>query len=445
VLPQLRTLESSIDVSGKVKPSTIEPCSFNEQTGVRHDRGERPQGPSPSLQREEKRGVTRVFVLSKDETPLMPCHAARARELLAKGKAVVVRRIPFVIRLKHNPNKPGTQPVAIKQDPGAKTTGIAIVRVSPIAHYVLHLSEVTHRGAAIKDSLIQRRAFRRNRRTRKTRYRPARFENRTKAEGWLPPSLQSRVDSVMSWVSRYRRWCPITMIVVETVRFDTQLLINPEISGKGYQQGTLAGYELREYLLEKWERRCAYCGAENVPLEIDHVQPRSRGGSDKASNLVMACQDCNRAKGNQPVESFLDSDPERLKRIKSQLQILLKETGAVNATRTKILQELFKTGLALEVSTGGKTKFNRSRFNVPKTHALDAACTGNTPSLERWNIPALAIKTCGRGSYKRTNTDASGFARGYLMRKKKVFGFQTGDIVSASVPRVSEPEAISGE
>jgi hypothetical protein len=47
-----------------------------------------------------------------------------------------------------------------------------------------------------------------------------------------------------------------------------QKLENPEISGIAYQQGTLAGYELREYLLEKWGRKCAYCDATNVPLQI---------------------------------------------------------------------------------------------------------------------------------------------------------------------------------
>ena len=240
VLPQLRTLEVLVDAPGKLKPGTTKtgsPCA--DQTGFQHGRGERPQGPSPSLQGEENSGVTRVFVLSKDATPLMPCCAARARELLKKGKAVVVRRYPFVIRLKHNPNLPATQPVAIKLDPGAKTTGIALVRLTSSAQIVLHLSELTHRGAYIKESLGQRRSLRRNRRVRKTRYRAPRFDNRTRTEGWLPPSLQSRVDNVMSWVGRYRRWIPITSIVVETVRFDTQKLLNPEISGLEYQQGTL--------------------------------------------------------------------------------------------------------------------------------------------------------------------------------------------------------------
>jgi 5-methylcytosine-specific restriction endonuclease McrA len=433
MLPQSRTLKGSVDAPGKVKPGTTETRSLDEQAGVQHNRGERSQEPSPA--QAEQGGVTRVFVLSKDGTPLMPCQAARARELLAKGKAVVVRRIPFVIRLKHNPNEPAMQLIAIKLDPGSKTTGLAVVRVSPVAHHVLHLSEITHRGAAIRSSLIQRRAFRHIRRMRKTRYRPSRFNNRTRSKGWLPPSLQSRVDNLISWVARYRRWCPISEIAVETLRFDPQLLLNPEISGIGYQNGTLAGYELREYLLEKFNRCCAYCGAENVRLEIDHVQPRSRGGTNKASNLVMACHECNRTKGNQLIESFLGSDSEHLKRIKSQLQVSLRAAAAGNATRTKILHELFKTELPVEASTGGETKFNRSRFNVPKTHALDAACVGNTPSLIGWNIPALSIKAYGRGSYKRTSPDASGFPRGYLMRQKKAFGFQTGDIVIADVPK----------
>jgi RRXRR protein len=58
----------------------------------------------------------------------------------------------------------------------------------------------------------------------------------------------------------------MTQIVVETVRFDTQLLVSPEIDGVEYQQGTLYGYELREYLIEKWGRKCAYCDAQNLPL-----------------------------------------------------------------------------------------------------------------------------------------------------------------------------------
>jgi 5-methylcytosine-specific restriction endonuclease McrA len=437
MLPQSLALKVPLDAPGKVKPGTSRtgPASA-DQAGFRHGRGESPQGPSPSPAPEKsKRGVTRVFVLSKDGKPLMPCRAARARELLKKGKAVVVRCYPFVIRLKHNPDQPGTQPIAIKIDPGANATGKALVRLSACAPVVLHLAELTHRGPTIKESLDRRRALRRNRRARKTRYRAARFLNRTRPKGWLPPSLQSRVDNVMSWVGGYRRWDPISSVVIETVRFDTQRIVNPEISGAQYQQGTLEGYELREYLLEKWGRKCAYCGKENVPLQIEHIQAKRRRGSNRVSNLALACEACNLAKADRPVMEFLSDKPEKLAAILAQAQQPLAAAAAVNATRTKILRELLKMGLSVEVSTGGKTKFNRVRLSIPKTHALDAACTGETPALRGWNMAVLAIKACGRGSYKRTRLNTDGFPRGYLRRQKTTKGFQTGDIVRASRER----------
>jgi 5-methylcytosine-specific restriction endonuclease McrA len=399
ILPQSAALGVSGEQKGKAKPSTNEICAV-----FQHDRGERPAlsaGPSPAERPEtsaEKSGVTRIFVLAKDGAPLMPCHAARARELLAKGKAVVVRLYPFVIRLKYNPVEAGRQPVALKIDPGARTSGLAIARVSPEVQYVLHLSEVTHRGADIHERMDKRAKYRRNRRNRKTRYRPNRFRNRTRAAGWLQPSLNSRVDNIVAWVSRYRRWAPISQLVVETVRFDTQRLVNPEIDGIEYQQGTLYGYEVREYLLEKWGRRCAYCDRKGLRLEIEHIIPKGgRGrGTDRVSNLTLACHTCNETKSNQSVEVFLEGDPVRLKRILSQRQIPLAAAAAVNATRTKLLRELNKTNLPVEVSTGGKTKFNRTRLIIPKTHALDAACTGTTPALQGWKISVLAIKAFGR-------------------------------------------------
>jgi 5-methylcytosine-specific restriction endonuclease McrA len=352
-------------------------------------------------------------------------------------KRPIVRLYPFVIRLKHDPVAAGRQPVALKIDPGARTTGMGIVRVTPEVQYVLHLAELTHRGADIHARMGKRATYRRNRRNRKTRYRPKRFSNRTRDEGWLQPSLNSRVDNIMGWVGRYRRWAPITQIVVETVRFDIQRLVNPEIDGTEYQQGTLYGCEVREYLLEKWGRRCAYCDRENVPLEIEHIVPKGgRGlGTDRVSNLTLACQECNQTKANQSVEVFLKGDPERLQRILSQRQIPLTDAASVNATRNKLLRELYKTNLPVEVSTGGKTKFNRTRLNIPKTHALDAACTGETPALEGWEIGVLAIRAFGRGAYQRTRVNQSGAPTGFLTRKKKAFGFQTGDIVAAVVPR----------
>lgn len=225
-----------------------------------------------------------VFVLDRRKHPLMPCTEKRARLLLERGRARVHRFIPFTIRLTDRlVEDSALQPIRLKLDPGSKTTGLALVREQNTVAatgesirtlIVLKLIELQHRGQAIRDALTQRRSFRRRRRGN-LRYRPARFDNRTKPEGWLAPSLQHRVDTVTSWVKRICRLTPVTALSQELVRFDMQAMQNPEIAGVEYQQGALQGYEIREYLLEKWNRKCAYCGAGDTPLEIEHIHPRS--------------------------------------------------------------------------------------------------------------------------------------------------------------------------
>jgi 5-methylcytosine-specific restriction endonuclease McrA len=376
-------------------------------------------------------------VLARNGMPLMPCKASRARILLKKGRAKVHSLYPFTIRLVDR-IEGETQPVAIKLDPGAKVTGVAIVRQDQkdqSKQSVLHLAEVSHRGQAIRKRMTQRAMFRRRRRTANLRYRAPRFNNRTRPEGSLPPSLQTRVANISSLVRRYCAVTPIISISVEAVRFDMQKLENPEISGIEYQQGTLTGYECREYLLEKWGRKCAYCDAENVPLQIEHIHPKGRRGSDRISNLTLACRPCNEAKGCEPVELFLASKPEKLERILSQSKRPLDAAAAVNSTRTALVGKLRETGLPLYASSGGRTKFNRQTLGVPKTHSLDAACVGAVSGLEAWDMQTLRIKATGRGSYQRTRLDKFGFPRGYLTRSKTVHGFRTGDLVRAIVPR----------
>jgi|GEM_PF-2730088 5-methylcytosine-specific restriction endonuclease McrA len=268
-----------------------------------------------------------VYVLDKRKNPLMPCSEKRARLLLRRGRAVVVRVYPFTIRLKDRIGG-RCQPVRLKLDPGSRTTGLALVREDGDTQHVLWLGELDHRGQAIRDALSQRRAFRRRRRSANLRYRARRFDNRRRSSGWLPPSLRHRVETIAAWVARLRRWVPVTGISLELVRFDTQALQTPDIKGVEYQHGTLFGYELREYLLEKWGRRCAYCGKENVPLEIEHIHPKSRGGSDRVSNLTLACRRCNEAKGNRPVEAFLADRPEVLTRILTQAKAPLHDGAA---------------------------------------------------------------------------------------------------------------------
>jgi 5-methylcytosine-specific restriction endonuclease McrA len=384
-----------------------------------------------------------VFVLDRRKRPLMPCSEKRARLLLERGLARVHRLVPFTIRLVDRlMQESALQPVRLKLDPGSKTTGIALVRefeetnaetgeIHKIAH-VVFLAELHHRGDAIRDALTQRRAFRRRRRAN-LRYRAKRFNNRRRPEGWLAPSLRHRVETTLSWVERLCRWAPVTALSLELVRFDTQALQNPDISGVEYQQGTLAGYELREYLLERWGRECAYCGAENVPLEIDHIHPRSKGGSDRVSNLTLACRPCNQRKGNLPVEQFLAKHPERIHKILAQAKAPLRDAATVNSTRWALYQRLKATGLDVEVASGGRTKYNRRRLQVPKEHCLDAACVGHVDAIQNWQQPVLSLQSAGRGSYQRTRLNKHGFPRGYLTRSKSAFGFQTGDLVRAVV------------
>ena len=296
-----------------------------------------------------------VFVLDRNRKPLDPCSPARARILLAKGRAAVFRRLPFTIILKDRAVE--GSPVhkhRIKLDPGSKTTGVAIVQEE--TGHVVAAVEIEHRGQTIKASLKDRAAIRRGRRQRKTRYRKPRFDNRTRREGWLPPSLESRIANVLTWVARLCRLCPVTAASQELVKFDLQKEPNPEIAGIEYQQGTLAGYELREYLLEKYDRTCAYCGKTDVPLQVEHIVPRSKSGTDRVSNLTLACKECNTKKGNQPVEVFLHRKPEILKRIKDQAKRPLKDATAVNATRWELYRRLQATGLPVETGSGGRTK-----------------------------------------------------------------------------------------
>ena len=199
-----------------------------------------------------------ALVVDTNRKPLSPCHGAVARKLLKEGKAAILRRFPYTIILKREVETTDTEPVQLKLDPGSKTTGIALVQGSK----VVWAAELTHRGQAIKNALEGRRALRRNRRARKTRYRQPRFLHRTRPTGWLAPSLMHRVLTIETWVKRLCRFAPVTGISQELVRFDTQALENPDIEGVEYQQGTLCGYEVREYLLEKWGRQCAYCGKQ---------------------------------------------------------------------------------------------------------------------------------------------------------------------------------------
>jgi hypothetical protein len=196
-----------------------------------------------------------VFVLDKPKKPLMPCSEKRARLLLERGRARIARRFPFTIRpVDRRLTESVVQPIRVKIDPGSKTTRFSVVRDEDgnKASSVLFLVQLQHRGAQIRKA------------------------------------IQHRVDTVSSWVARLRRLVPVTGIATELVRFDMQLLDDPDISGTGYQQGTLAGYELREFLLNKWGRACAYCGADHALDAACVGETNALSGWNKPSLVINA-------------------------------------------------------------------------------------------------------------------------------------------------------------
>jgi 5-methylcytosine-specific restriction endonuclease McrA len=377
--------------------------------------------------------MSQVFVLDTRKRALNPMHPGRARVLLTQGKAAVYRRYPFTIILKRVVEQPDPHPLRVKLDPGSKVTGIALV--NDATGEVVWAAELTHRGEQIKRRMASRRTVRHSRRQRKTRYRKPRFQNRHKRKGTLPPSLESRVCNVVTWVRRLMHLCPVSAISQELVRFDMQALENPDIEGVEYQRGTLAGYEVREYVLLKWNRQCAYCDVRDVPLELDHIHPRSKDGSGRVSNLTLACRPCNQLKSNQDMREFLRDDPSRFVRILTHLKAPLRDAAAVNATRWALYERLQTLGVPVEGGSGGLTKYNRVTRGLDKTHWLDAACVGrSTPEhLNVKGVMPLQMMATGHGSRQMCRMDRFGFPRTGPKQTKRVKGFQTGDVVRAVV------------
>jgi 5-methylcytosine-specific restriction endonuclease McrA len=349
-----------------------------------------------------------VLVIDTNKKPCNPIHPGTARHLLKSGRAAVFRRFPFTLILKSESTEP-VREIQVKIDPGSKTTGITLTQGA----YVIWGAELSHRGRAIQKSLSSRSSIRRGRRNRQTRYRKCRSLNRGRREGWLAPSLQHRVETTLTIVNKIIKFAPIT--------------------GIQYQQGELAGYEVREYLLQKWNRKCSYCDVKDVPLQIEHIYPKAKGGTNRISNLCLACDTCNKKKGVQNIKTFLAKKPEVLKNIIAQAKQPLKDAAAVNSTRNALLNRLKETGLPVVTASGGKTKFNRSRLELPKTHWIDAACVGDIETLKLLTTKPLLIKATGHGTRQMCGTDKHGFPTRHRTNKQIHFSFKTGDIVRAVV------------
>jgi 5-methylcytosine-specific restriction endonuclease McrA len=367
-----------------------------------------------------------VFLIDSNRTPMNPIHPSHARELMENGKAAIFRSYPFTLIMKRVVDKIIAYPLSLRIDPGSRFTGISLVNNRD---EVIWGMELQHRGLAIKDALETRKAIRRGRRARHTRYRQTRFINRKRPEGWLAPSLLHRVLTVETWVKRLIKFSPVAEIRQELVRFDLQQVENPEISGIEYQQGELLGYEVREYLLDKWERKCTYCEVKDVPLQVEHVKPKAKGGSNRISNLCLACDKCNHKKGTLDIKVFLAKKPELLRKIQFQLQTPLKDAAAVNSTRWALLNRLKSTKLPVSTGSGGLTKFNRISLGLAKAHWLDAACVGVVGTLKILTDKILSVKANGKGTRRLCRIDKFGFP---CSKARQVYEhrWQTGDIAT---------------
>lgn len=351
-----------------------------------------------------------VFVLNKHGRPLMPCKPAKARHLLNQGKAKVVKRTPFTVQLLYG-STGYTQNITLGIDPGYSHIGYSAVSDSKelIAGEIILRSD-------IKKLLEKRASYRRTRRGRLW-HREPRFDNRGRDKGWFAPSIQHKLDSHIKLVDRLKSILPITKVIVEVATFDQQKMQNPEISGVEYQQGALQGYMVREYLLEKWKRTCAYCGKTNVPLEIEHITPKSRGGSNRVSNLTIACHECNQAKNNLTAEEF--GHPEIQAKAKKPLQ----SAAFMNIIKKKLVEIL-----DCEITYGYFTKHNRIFFGLEKSHVNDAfvIAGGVNQVRSEYTYISKQVRRQNRSLYK-----ASFIKGGRLKRNtvKEVKGFRRFDKV----------------
>lgn len=315
-----------------------------------------------------------VFVINKHGEPLMPCKTSKARKLLKQGKAKVVKREPFTIQLLYG-SSGYKQPITLGIDAGSKNVGIAAITEDGRVIYKLQVEL----RQDIKENIETRRRLRRARRNRKTRYRKPRFLNRKKPEGWLPPTIKAKIEAHYNIVKKLSKIIPITNIVVEVGQFDTQALVNPNIQGEEYQKGEMCGYDsVKEYVKIRDNFKCHYADVRSdIPcsgkLTVDHIIPRSKGGTDNPSNLVCCCEEHNRAKGNMSYKEFTGKNPPTIEDFKA--------TVFMNVLKDYLVPML-KYIAPTSYTFGLYTRRRRKGWGLEKSHINDAiAIAGIKP---RW-------------------------------------------------------------
>ena len=292
----------------------------------------------------------------------MPCSSAKARLLIKEKKAVVKRRTPFTIQLTIATGET-KQSVTLGVDVGYKHVGLS----ASTEKAELFASEVELRQD-ITDLLSTRRALRSARRSRKTRYRAPRFNNRvhSKHKGWLAPSVENRINAHLSRVDAVLRILPVSKIIVETAAFDIQRIKNPNIKGEAYQQGEQFGFwNVREYVLFRDGHICQHChGKSKDPvLNVHHLESRRTGGN-APNNLITLCETCHKALHQGEIKL-------KTKRGKS-----FRAEAFMGIMRWTVLNRLKATYPSIKIQNtfGYLTKYKRIKYRIPKSHCADAFC-----------------------------------------------------------------------
>ena len=385
-----------------------------------------------------------VYVLDKDGNPLMPTRRyGKVRHLLKDGKAVVVRRDPFTIRLTYN-NGQHKQPISLGVDAGSKHIGLS----ATTERKELYSAQVEVRQD-INRLLKARRDARRARRNRKTRHRKPRFLNRVHSmqKGWLAPSVQTKCDTHINAIKYVCRILPITEITIEMAPFDTQKLKADILgmkapSGTDYQHGESEGFDnIKAYVKWRDGYKCAVCGAEHVPLQVHHKKQRKDGGTDMPANLITVCADCHKAYHAGILNSKKASCMKPDTKIKT-----MRDASFMGIMRWVVWDRLKTLGIPLHMTYGYKTAEKRKQYDLPKDHRIDARCISGHPDAEPANewFFCKKVRCHNRQIHKakilkggiRKRNQAEHMVKGFCLYDKVIFNgrkcFITGRRTSGS-------------
>mgnify|MGYP002559996410 FL=1 len=332
-----------------------------------------------------------VLIIDKNNNPCIPITESNAAYLLRNKQAKIINHDPTVIqRLDDYSAKCETRDnFELKVDSGYLNVGFS---VSDGRHEYLAGQVELLQG--MSERLQNRMRMRRMRRSR-LRYRKNRnvdyktIHNPTykngNENGWIAPSIRHKIDSHIRLIKKIAQWIPVDKIIIEVAKFDIQKIIaeasGEMISGKDYQNGPMRGYEnSAAYVRERDRYQCQMCIGKSKQrqgeIQVHHIVPRSRGGTDRPSNLICLCpKHHSLVHGNNNNNKYF-------KELQAKKIVdTYKDSTYMNIVRFKIYEELCGIFQDVQIAYGYETKINRRNANLPKFHYTDAACIGSWKNI----------------------------------------------------------------